>query len=571
MTKKTRQQIQQLKFPIDTNHARNLFFNLCDTLRRVTDQPYEYSNIQRWLSRSKGLLPRPLAPNPLPAVVERIFEAFLDDFPYTFKFLEHVCDHTNEKDVLKAIDSALGNLDFIDVFIEEQFHQENVSQVAAVRELPTDLQEKALQQIWEEKLCTRYNSTRISIKLTTGSVRGEYHVPLSTLIPFAFSQIANQTPQNITISKLKVTLPPSLALPLAKPLSAPLDVGVLRGIVKSTSTIDLSHRNTLRTCLIDEFGIHRDVVERILPQDTELLQSFSLAQHVERYIDEKDLQILGVDAFATSMRLQPESRVCVELCRFFLLCNDVMSPAAWFIEYITSCFTHIQGVLPDGWENGQRFMTLVNPSTNDDLILRPIPAIYWNRAAMPSLNALVATLGIDMNQQNVSLMFHANTLRHAKDIVGGVGIHPRIGRPDRDFGLGFYLTPEYGDAVVWATTHHGYQQSAVVIYMVPGVPPPNILMGIDLSEQTPAVIQQWETLVLHYRRKLGHPQVALAELRDWIYGLQASYFESRDRADPAWVPRPRAGQHFQLTLKSWAAALTYNTFAVGMVIFPASR
>lgn len=31
------------------------------------------------------------------------------------------CDHTNEKDVLKAIDSVLANLDFIDVFIRRNF------------------------------------------------------------------------------------------------------------------------------------------------------------------------------------------------------------------------------------------------------------------------------------------------------------------------------------------------------------------------------------------------------------------------------------------------------------------
>jgi hypothetical protein len=262
--------------------------------------------------------------------------------------LMRFCDHTNEKDVLKAIDSVLANLDFIDVFIREKFYQESLADVTAIRELPMDLQKKSLQQIWEEKLCTRYNCSRISLSLHTGSLYGEYHTPLSTLIPFAFSQISGQASHDFAITKLKVTLPPSLALPLSKSLSTPLDQGLLNAVVKSASTIDLSNRNALRACLIDEFGIPRDIADRILPNCCNV----SPWQHVECYINGGQFYFLSVDEFAATMRLRPDADVSVQMRVLFTLrqCDD---SAAWFVDHI-SCFTHIQG----GWENGKKFMTV---------------------------------------------------------------------------------------------------------------------------------------------------------------------------------------------------------------------
>lgn len=134
-------------------------------------------------------------------------------------------------------------------------------------------------------------------------------------------------------------------------------------------------------------------------------------------------------------------------------------------------------------------------------------------------------------------MFHANTLENTKDIVGKSGINPTKGRINCDFGAGFYLTGDYSHAVEWAKTHNGYTNSAVVIYMVPTIPP-NFLNGIDLSAADAVTTMRWRNLVSRYRRQEVSGEVDTANRADWIYGLEAQLPSARDLQDPGWEPAP---------------------------------
>lgn len=178
-----------------------------------------------------------------------------------------------------------------------------------------------------------------------------------------------------SIIKFKVTLPPSLALPLSKPLEHAVDRQVVTGLGKSAAHITLSHRNAARTLLMEEFGIHRDVADSILPKDDEVFQYYTLLQHVQGYISDNRLDFLDEQEFAKAMHLHPESDTLQQLLGFFSLCPAV-TPASWFLDKVKSRFTRVHGVLPDDWANGVVFMTKVVP-TDEDIRLNPIPAKYW--------------------------------------------------------------------------------------------------------------------------------------------------------------------------------------------------
>jgi hypothetical protein len=170
---------------LSPDSAYSLLAKILGALRSVVyNQPYQYTHIKQLLQQLQDLSTTPSqasTPSPLPRFVECLLDAFLNDYPYIYVLLEHVYDHTDKYDVLKAVDSFLANLARIDVLIKENFHAEK--EVLERHQLQLG-QENSLKQIWEDRLCTRYGCVHVPLVLQAGGVRGEYHLSLRTLIPY---------------------------------------------------------------------------------------------------------------------------------------------------------------------------------------------------------------------------------------------------------------------------------------------------------------------------------------------------------------------------------------------------
>lgn len=217
----------------------------------------------------------------IPVIIQHIIHAFIRDFPSLLVFMEAVYDLTHSPGVLKAVEGFLANLPFIDVYIMEEFHKESLGNVPEVSGLGAEeVRANALKHIWESKLCERYRCNHIELTLVYGGVIGEYHLPLSV---FAFMDL--QSSNSATILKLQVTLPSSLAWPLSgKGNESVINKRTLLALANSGSNVPLSRRHAMRRTLEDEFGIHWDVTDSILPTADALLQYLTIPEHVESYI-----------------------------------------------------------------------------------------------------------------------------------------------------------------------------------------------------------------------------------------------------------------------------------------------
>lgn len=97
-----------------------------------------------------------------------------------------------------------------------------------------------------------------------------------------------------------------------------------------------------------------------------------------------------MDAFLSAMQIDPSSRISKDMHEFFAVCPDVLTPAAWFLDKVESRFFHVCGVLPAGWDSGTLFMTQVNPPSDEDVRLHPVPCIFWYFLRHCSLLFLIA-------------------------------------------------------------------------------------------------------------------------------------------------------------------------------------
>lgn len=217
----------------------------------------------------------------IPVIIQLIIRALIRDFPNIVVFIETVYDLTHNPDVLKAVESFLANLPFVDVYIKEEFHKESLGDVLEVKGLATEeVRASALKHIWESRLRERYRCNHIQLTLAYGSVIGEYHLPLSV---FAFMDL--QTSNNVTILKLQVTPPPSIALPLSiRGTESVMNSRTLLALANSGSNVPMNRRHAMRTILEDEFGIHWDVTDSILPTYYATLQYLTIPEHVESYL-----------------------------------------------------------------------------------------------------------------------------------------------------------------------------------------------------------------------------------------------------------------------------------------------
>lgn len=315
-----------------------------------------------------------LAVDDLPEIVRVVVDAMFLGHPYMAVFLEYICDDLGNSQVLRAIDSFLGNLPFISVRIKEKLHEENPMDVPEVSGLKPELRETALKHIWEERLRERYGCDHVKLKLKRGSTYGEQTISLLDVVTYAISN----THQMINTDGLKVVveMPPALSLPFHKSIDTKPDGKVVKAVAKSMGSARHHRQRETEKILTEEFGLGHYVVEELLPHDNEMFEYFTIRQHVEKYVEEH-AEHLDLKEFVETMQIDPSSQLFRDMHEFFVICPDVMTPAAWFMDKVASRYFHVSGVLPANWENGKVFKTLVKPNFDEDIRLHPIPAIFW--------------------------------------------------------------------------------------------------------------------------------------------------------------------------------------------------
>lgn len=204
--------------------------------------------------------------NDLPVLVRLVVEALVKDHPYILVFLEYICHELQDHQVLRAIDSFLGNMPFIKICIKEKLHDENPMDVPETRGVKPEVRESTLRLIWEERLRECYGCDHVKLKLKRGSTYGEQHV---SLLDVARRVASGSTPINSDGLRVKIVdMPPGLSLPFNKSIEVEPDSKVVKAVAKSIATADFHHRKAALNILIDEFGIHMTWPSRSFPPAT---------------------------------------------------------------------------------------------------------------------------------------------------------------------------------------------------------------------------------------------------------------------------------------------------------------
>jgi hypothetical protein len=153
---------------------------------------------------------RGLTLDDLPVLVNFVTKALVKHLLYILVFLEYISHHFQDPQVLRAIDSFLGNLPFIKVCIKEKFHDQDPMDVPETLGVKPEMRENTLRLIWEEKLRECYGCDHVKLKLKCGSTYGEHHVSLLDVV----RRVASGTnPINKDGLQVKIVdMPPNLSL-----------------------------------------------------------------------------------------------------------------------------------------------------------------------------------------------------------------------------------------------------------------------------------------------------------------------------------------------------------------------
>lgn len=469
-------------------------------------------------------------------LVQQFLATILDKYGALIAFMDYFVHNTRHPTVLKAIEALLTWMLDLQVELQEKMYEEHLIEMEAMWGSKSQLQ-----QVCNDRLCTRYRLPIIPLKLSDGSVMATYTIPFRSIFyPLVrgdwMQESVSFAPLQVDVVKVPNTGNLGLLLPSGVESSMLIhnEMDPNLSMVAKLIGADNSHMDRIRTESIGNLvacGVSPRVAKEIIGSCTDMYLQHTSNQHkledflcihsgekVETYTIELLLEKLGVDAGTNAY--------CV-LSHEYSTCNSDLSPTCWFLQRAFSQLT-VVGV------GSKQTDVPAKPGEVSSLISKngtTVPIIYWdplkslNEIELHNILSTVDPSKVPHYNPKATLLYHGTSLAHARNIATLTpGIDVNKGRPSLDFGI----NPSYYLGTNLQTTSDQtwkYRNGVrgIVVYAVPPIVELESLHfpGRDYGayHSSANIRKDWRQLVCDSRNTNNSSLVQDADSKNWVFGL----------------------------------------------------